>query len=431
MPAPQPPHPAVHGAARTGLRSRAFRLLLFATAASFSGYVLLLPTVPLWAVRGGAGEFGAGSTTAVFMLVTVLTQLAMPWLLTHGGYRWTFAAGALLLAAPTPLLLLSDGLAAVLAVSAVRGIGFGMITVVGAALSARLVPAQHLGRAAGYYGVAVGIPILVFLPVGIWVALNVGFAAVFWFATLAPLAGAGAAVALWFAGGDGLREAAKRPAAGAHASGAGNRPVRSQAAVWRALTTPLLIMLALSLASSGFVTFLAIPLSEVPAVATVALLGYGLLSVVSRWIAGSVSDQRGQPALMVPSVIAGAVAMGVTAWALWPAGEGWAGPGIFAAAAIVLGATVFGAAFGAAQNDTIVAMFRRAGPEGYGTASAVWNIGFDAGTGAGALGLGIVAQTMGYGPAFALTAVLVGLCVPAARSLGRAPQTPAAPQASL
>lgn len=263
---------------QAGLRSREFRLLIAATGASFSGFVLLLPVVPLWAAQGGAGEFGAGATTAAFMLTTVLTQIAMPWLLNHGGYRWSFAAGAFLLAAPSPLLLLSSDVVPLVAVSAARGIGFGMITVVGVALAARLVTPEDLGRAAGYYGVAVGIPNLLFLSLGVWCALNVGYAPVFWAATGIPLAGAAAALGLWRAadavqwsaqdiftaprslpdGAGPIEGADSEPAATTHAAGGDGSGQRW----WLALAAPLLLMLVLALASSTVITFLAIPLRQ-------------------------------------------------------------------------------------------------------------------------------------------------------------------------
>ncbi|WP_156184976.1 MFS transporter, partial [Allosalinactinospora lopnorensis] len=191
-----------------GLGGRAFRLLVLATVASFCGYVLLLPLVPLWAMRGDAGEFGAGSTTSVFMLTTVLTQLAMPWLLDHGGYRWTLSSGALLLGLPAPFLVLTTDLGALIAISGVRGIGFGMVSVAGAALAVRLVPREQIGRAAGYYGLAAGLPNLVFLSTGVWLALNVGFATVFWIAGIGPVIGAVAVVAVWLAAGEGRAEGA-------------------------------------------------------------------------------------------------------------------------------------------------------------------------------------------------------------------------------
>ncbi|SKA02705.1 Predicted arabinose efflux permease, MFS family [Marinactinospora thermotolerans DSM 45154] len=398
---------------RRGVRTPAFRLLIAATIATFSGYVLLLPVVPLWAVRGGAGEVAAGATTSVFMLTTVLTQLAMPWILDRGGYRWTMAVGSLLLGLPAPLYPLTTDLATLLALSGARGIGFGMATVAGTALAARLVPPQQIGRATGYYGLAVGLSNLVFLSSGVWIALNVGFAAVFWFACVGPLLGAVAAVGVWLTGGDGAPAGTRGRGDGARAEGP------ADARTWLLLAAPLAVMLAVAVASNSLVTFLAIPLERVPAVATVALLAYGVFSAAGRGVAGVLGDRAGRAALLTPAVAACALGCAAIAWALWAAVPGWSGPGAAGTVLVVAGAALFGAGFGAAQNDTVTVMLRRSGPRGYGTASAAWNIGYDAGTGVGALALGVVAQGLGHGPAFALSALVAAVCLPTALRLGR------------
>ncbi|GAA3763658.1 MFS family permease [Spinactinospora alkalitolerans] len=400
-----------------GLHGRAFRLLVVATVGSFCGYVLLLPLVPLWASRGGAGEIGAGSTTSVFMLTTVLTQLAMPWLLERGGYRWTMVAGSLLLGLPAPLFILTADLGPLIAVSAVRGVGFGMVSVVGAALAVRLVPPGQIGRASGYYGLAVGLPNLVFLSTGVWLALNVGFPVVFWIAGIGPMIGAIAAAGVTLVAGDAMAA----PAREKRGEG-GERALTWPAGLrlWLVLATPLLVMLVLAVASSGIVTFLAIPLEHAPWVVTAALLGYGAMSVLFRGIAGTVSDRYGRPTLLVPSVVAAGAGIALLGAAVWPAAADWDGPGLFGAVLAVAGAALFGAGFGGAQNDTIVVMFHRGGPPGYGTASAAWNIGYDAGTGVGALGLGVIVQYLGYGPAFLITAVGVLACLPLTPALARA-----------
>ncbi|MDA2810835.1 MFS transporter [Nocardiopsis sp. RSe5-2] len=387
----------------TGLRGRPFRLLMAATVASFTGYVLMLPLVPLWAVRHGASEAGAGAATAVFMGATVAVQLFMPWLLGRaGGYRWAFPVGALLIALPTPLLLLSGGLGPVLAVSAVRGAGFGLFSVAGAALSARLVEPREIGRAAGYYGLAVGLPHVVFLSTGVGVALQLGFAPAFWTATLLPLLGAAASAFI----GPG------RGAGGGGAAAAAPAPSRREQAA--AMAVPLALMLAAAAAASGFLTFLSIPLERMPWAAAAALLGYGAGSVALRWAAGVVSDRTGRPALLVPGTAASAAGAALAAWALWsPVPDGAAGW------LAVAGATLFGAGFGAAQNDTITVMFRRGGPGAYGTASAAWNIGFDGGTGIGAVALGWAIGAAGYGPAFLGAAAVVLASVPAAALTAR------------
>ncbi|MBB1058631.1 MFS transporter, partial [Dietzia sp. B19] len=142
----------------------AFVLVLLA----FGGFSLLLPVVPLAVVRGGGSELVAGATTGVFMTVTVLVQLLTPRITAAIGYRWVLAIGSALLGLPSGLLALFDGPFAVLAVSGVRGAGFGMMTVAGSALVAELAPPGMLGRATSLIGLAVGISEAIFLPVGLW-----------------------------------------------------------------------------------------------------------------------------------------------------------------------------------------------------------------------------------------------------------------------
>ena len=103
----------------------------------FSGYAALLATAPLWAVNGGATAAGSGLVNGVLLAATVLAQLAVPRALASWGTGRVLVAGLLLLGVPAPAYLLSDGLGWVLGLSAVRGLGFGILTVVGSAVAAR------------------------------------------------------------------------------------------------------------------------------------------------------------------------------------------------------------------------------------------------------------------------------------------------------
>ncbi|WP_157596842.1 MFS transporter, partial [Saccharomonospora saliphila] len=149
---------ASQAAPSSPLRHRPFLLMLLASAGTFSGYSLLLPVVPLWAVRQGESEAVAGATTGVFMATTVLAQFAVPRFVHARGYRAGLLLGASLLGAPALALSVSTGAVPILGVSAVRGIGFGLLTVCGSALIAELLPADALARGSGLYGLAVGLP---------------------------------------------------------------------------------------------------------------------------------------------------------------------------------------------------------------------------------------------------------------------------------
>ena len=376
-----------------GLRGRGFALLIAATAVGLCGFAAVLPLVPLWAVRGGAGEFGAGSTTAAFMLTTVLTQLAMPRMLEHGGYRWAFPVGSLIMGLPAPLFALSTDLAPLITVSAIRGVGFGMVSVAGTALAARLVPPEQVGRATGYYGLAVGLPQVVILPGGVALALDIGFDTAFWLTGLCSLAGAALSAGIWFADGGRNRPLLRPARNGAPKAGRG-----------ASLAGPLVLMLLTASSAGAVFTFIAVPLSGTPWLVTASLAGYAALVVVGRWSAGSSYDRYGRTLLLLPGMAAAVCGTAVIAVGLWGP-VGW----------VPVGAALFGLGFGAVQNETVTLMLNRAGPAGQGRASAVWNIGYDAGAGAGAMALGLFIQALGYGPAFAALAVALTAALPLAR----------------
>jgi predicted MFS family arabinose efflux permease len=372
-----------------GVAGAPFRFMLGATVLAFSGYALLLPVVPLWAGRGGSGAFGAGATTAALMATTVGTQLAVPWLLTRIGHRWVLAVGSLLLGGPAPLYALSADLAPVLALSAVRGVGFGLATVAGSALVAELVPREQHGRAAGRYGLAVGLPQLVLLAAGVAVVERFGFAAVFVAGGVGPVLGA-------------LLVPAIRVRRAPATTSAGLRP-RPPA---RSALPPVLAMLTCSIAQGGLITFLPLAVPGTGLLVPGALLATAAGALVGRLVAGELVDRRGWGGrLLAPGMLLAAAGLVGEVVAL----------GTGAGVLVVAGAAAVGVGFGVVQNDALTVLFAAFGSSGYGAASAIWNIAFDAGTGVGALGLGAVAEPFGYSAAFGVAAVLLGCGVAGAR----------------
>lgn len=376
--------PATSNPAHPSPAARSFPMLLVATVAAFAGYVLLLPVVPLWAVRSGVSEAAAGTTTGVFMLVTVLTQLGMPWLLRRVDHRVALASGTLLIGLPAPLFAVATDLWSLLVVSALRGVGFGLLTVTGSALVAELVAPARRGRAAGLYGMAVGVPHAVLLPTGVWLADHVGFVEVFWFAAGCPVAGAIAAVGM-----------GRVPARDTTDAGGRTFPVT--------LLPPWLVMTAVSLAAGGLVAYL--PLAVRGSVGPAALLAFGAASVGFRWVAGQIGDRIGSRSVMVPSALLACA--GLVVVAVGTAGASWLA---------VVGALALGAGFGALQNAALVLMFERASS---GPASTAWNIAYDAGNGLGSVGFGVLVGLLNYPATFAVAAALVAVSVPVALLLVR------------
>jgi len=357
------------------------------SAAAFGGFSLLLPVVP-WAIaEAGGSDTLAGSVTAVFMLTTVLTQLAMPRLLRSFGHRATLVAGCLFLGPPSLLFLVSMAPASVLGISALRGIGFGMITVAAAALVGELAPPRLLGRATGMLGIAIAASQTVGLPAGLAIVDRLSTTPVFVLGAVISSAGLLAAVRL------------PRLAA------------RQEKAVRRVpplvLLFPMVAVGAGAIAYGGLTSLLRIAVEDLPVAAALAVLSASTL--VGRYGAGAVADRIGAGRMLPVGLALAALAM--VPFALVADDRG-------GTVALVGAAVCFGVGFGIVQNEALLVAFRRAGAGNTGSASAAWNIGFDAGTGAGSFALGAVAAAAGYPAAFTVAAVLVPILPLLARLTG-------------
>ena len=373
-----------------------FRLVLGVSALATCGYALLLSVVPLWVARGGAGAFGAGTGTGVFMAATVATQLGVPWLLRRFSHRVLLGAGLLLLGVPAPLLALSSALLPVLLLSLLRGAGFGLFTVVGNALVAEMVPAAARGRAAALFGLATGLPQLLLLPTGVVAADRVGFGVVFGLAAVPVL---GLALLRF----PPVRTPSPPPIAPPLPSTPS--PLSAPPPGPRGMTGPLAAMAVCAVAQGSLITFLPLAVDG-PAVVSAALFGTAGGALLGRLVAGELVDRRGLGGrLLRPGTLVALVGMLAEC----------ASAGTVSRAGVVAGALLVGVGFGLVQNDSLVALFGLAGPSGIGRASAAWNVAFDAGTGLGAVGLGVVAQLAGFRAAFGAAAMLLLLVAPLAR----------------
>jgi MFS family permease len=126
-------------------------------------------------------------------------------------------------------------------------------------------------------------------------------------------------------------------------------------------------------------------------------------ATASRWWAGRHGDRHGHAGLLVPGLVSTAAGMIILIWVAAPA-------------ALITGMCLFGLGFGVCQNVTFTLMIDRAPASGYGTASALWNLAYDAGYGAGPAVFGVFVVYTGYPAAFALTGMLtIAALVPALR----------------
>ena len=369
---------------RPPILTRPLLLVLVADLGALTSFYLLLSVVPLLTTSTG----GAGAATAVLMLTTMAAEMVTPRLVARFGYRRAIAGSLLLLGLPALVLLASTGMVAVLAVCLLRGIGFGVMMVAGGALAAELVPVERRGEGLGLYGAAVGLPGVVGLPLGVWLAAHAGFAVVFVAAAATALAGLAA-----LPGIPGRATDPERPAGVLAGLRTG------------AMVRPALVFGATAMAAGIVVAFLplAVPGSGV---VTLALLAQSTTATVARWLAGRHSDRHGPAALLIPGLLVATAGMLTLAVTTDPA-------------AVVAGMALFGIGFGIAQNASLATMLGRVRPSGYGTVNAIWSLAYDGGMGLGAAGFGALATWTGLPLALvATTLIMLAALLPARTVVG-------------
>lgn len=344
---------------------------------SLTSFFLLLSVMPMLAAANGAGTAGAGMVTGSLLLGTVIAEIAAASFIGRFGYRAVIAAGATLLGAPALALATRQPQTVLVSVSFVRGLGFGLCGVAAGALTAKLLPPERRGEGLGLLGIVSGVPAIVALPAGVWLAghHNVVMIAVIALVTgLTPLAVLG-----WLPGG--------RP-------GRVRQPERSRAG---ALRLPL-IFAASTVAAGVLDSFLPLARGAPSSLSSAALLVQAIAATISRWQAGRHGDRYGHARLLVPALAVAALGMVTLTWLASPV-------------MIFAGMLLFGAGFGVVENATFALLLDQQ-PEA--RASALWNLAYDAGYGVGPVVFGLFSGGIGYPAAFGITAVVIAAALPLA-----------------
>ena len=390
----RPSNPGIAARPRQRLLSGSFALVLVSALFMEASFFLLVSVTPMAAAAGGAGSAGAGLVTGVLLLGTVVAELASPAAMRRCGYRVTLAGGALLMGVPLLVMLVHATLAITLIASLARGFGFGLGAVVLGALVPLLVPADRRGEGLALSGVVETVPGVVALPAGVWLAGHAGFALVVTVAAVTALVPAAATA--WLP----RRVGADDPGA---ASGQ-DRPIGLLAGLRQTgQRRPALIFAASTVAGGVVVSFLPLATGLSRNVAAAGLFAQALTGMAGRWWAGRLGDRLGHARLLPPALAIAAAGM---------AGLFWLGSPV----AVIAGMGLFGLGFGVLQNATFALMIDRMPESGFGAASAIWNLAYDAGYGAGPAAFGVFVGATGYPIAFALSALIMVVVLPLTRS---------------
>jgi len=364
--------------ARTGDRlfTRAFVLLALGELAYLSADGMAVYLIPVYAEGPvGAGRAGAGLAFGAFALSALVLR---PWagrIADTRGRRPLLIGGALVATVALLLTAQVTGLAALVGLRLLAGVGEAAVFTATFAAIADLAPPNRLGEALSYNSLALYLGLAAGPPLGELVVERWGFTSGWYVA--AVLTAVAAAVYATVPESRAVEPAAGRP------------PL-----IHRRSLPVALGFLASIVAMGGFLAFAALRADELGMVSTsVPLLVYGATVVLGRITVAKLVDRVPPLRLGAGALVAISAGLALAAAAGSPA---W----------LLVGTLLLGVGVTFSTPAFFSAIFATAGPGERGAASAMASAALDLGLGIGPILLGYVAQSAGIPWAFATGAAV-------------------------
>jgi MFS family permease len=341
----------------------------------FTGFYLLLPTLPLFIKQMGGSEAQVGLAAGAFMLSAVVFRPIVGGLLDRFGRRPFIVWGLLLFTLAMYMYDWIGGIVVLVGLRILHGMSWAVSTTAVFTAITDIIPSARRGEGMGWFSTAMTLAMAVGPMFGIWVTQNLSYHALFLFAVGLS------AVALLLTFG------AKMPF----------RP-QSNARRIEFFEKSVLPVTAsvffLTIAYGGITTFVPLFANSIKVNSGAFFLAYAATLALTRPIAGKLSDRHGETFVIVPALVITISALIALSFST----------GLFG----VLGSAVlYGIGFGSAQPALQAATIRLARPDRRGVANASLLTATDLGIGLGAIMLGWVSQYMNYQVLFTVSAVSV------------------------
>lgn len=343
----------------------------------FTGFYLLLPTLPLYIKQLGGSEAQVGLIIGMFTLSAVIFRPIVGGLLDRYGRRPFIVGGLLFFALSMYLYDWVAGILLLVVLRIIHGMSWAIsTTAVGTAIT-DIIPSTRRGEGMGWYGLAMTVAMAVGPMLGIWIIQNYSFHSLFLFATSLSVV----ALILGFMT---------------------KIPFQRRAAIGRmefferSVLSVTVAIFFLAVAYGGITTFLPLFAESLQLNSGTFFLVYAIALTLIRPMAGKLSDRYGETFVILP-------ALGITILALivLSLSTGLTG--------VIISAILYGIGFGSAQPALQAATLRLARPDRKGVANASFFTAFDLGIGFGAIMLGWISQYTGYQTLFTVSAVSVAI----------------------
>ncbi len=359
------------------LWTKPFILMTLGMLFLFTGFYLLLPTMPVFIKQLGGSESQVGMAAGAFTLSAVIFRPIVGGLLDRYGRRIFILIGLLFFCLSMYLYDWVTVIVLLMALRIVHGVSWAVATTaVGTAIT-DVIPVTRRGEGMGWFGMAMTVAMAIGPMLGIWIIQNQSFHILF--VTAAGLS----VIALLFA------IITKIPFQ--RKTGGGRIEFFDPSVL------PVTVSLFfLAVAYGGITTFLPLFAQSIQVNAGTFFLVFAVALTLTRPIAGKLSDRYGESVIIVPALAVTAVSLMILSFS-----HGLGG--------VIAAAILYGIGFGSAQPALQAATLRIAHPERRGVANASFFTAFDLGIGLGAIVLGLVSQYTNYQVLFTVCAASVAV----------------------
>lgn len=353
------------------------------------GYGIIAPVLPQFAQSFDVGLTAASGIVAAFSVMRLAFAPASGRLIQRFGERRMYLIGLSMVALSTALVAFSQNYVQAVVFRGLGGIGSVTFTVAATGLIVRLSPPAMRGRTASLYSTAFLLGNIAGPILGA-ALLGFGYRVIFLSYAFALVA-AVLVVAVF------LREKQ-----GEGADAGDERPIMPLAQAWASPAYRATIAATMANGWTNFgVRIALLPLMAAalptlgPALAGIALTLFALANAIAQQLTGRLVDARGRrPMVVLGLALSGSATLGF-GWATSPV------PFLALTALAGVGAAFLGPALQATLGD-VIGTQRRGGP-----AIAASSMAADVGSIAGTLLTGLLADTLGFGPAFAVTGMVM------------------------
>ncbi|MDD4334212.1 MAG: MFS transporter [Desulfotomaculaceae bacterium] len=342
---------------------------------TFIGFQMLLPTLPVYVNKLGAGDTSVGLVVGVFTISAILIRPFVGQALDVYGRKGIFIAGMIIFTACVLGYIWAPTLLVLLAIRFMHGFGWGISSTAASTVAADIIPKSRMGEGMGYYGLAGTIAMALAPALGLFMIDRFSFNTMFSFSAFMVM------IAIFLAFFIDYRGVASTR--------------RKLSLIEKAALRPTLVIFFVTMTYGAIVAFIALyaaqrGISNIGSFFTV----YAVSLTIIRPLAGSLSDKRGFDVVVIPGIILILMAMILLYFA---AGIKW----------FLIAAVVYGAGFGAVQPSLQAMAIVFSPPERRGAANATFFTGFDLGIGISSIMWGVVAGITGYSLMYLLSVIPV------------------------